>query len=174
MPYTTIAQIGEVPQARAASDDLHAAGFPSSTISLVFPEQRGEELMRLPPATPSVMNRTGRGAIAELANYLPGTATSIIPGISRWLATGPILTILSGVGLRGDANRMVLALIGMGLSHQEANHFAEALTAGNILIAVRTDEESSSLFVAEILRRHGGRDISQSAWPRATCASTQV
>lgn len=174
MPYTTIAQIDEEAQAHAASDDLHAAGFPSSTISLVFPGQQGEDLMRLPPATPNARNGAGRRAISDVADRVPGFATSTVPGLSRWLATGPILTILSGVGLRGDADGMVRALVGMGLSDQEAQHFAEALAAGHILIAVRTDEESCSQLVAEILRHHGGRDISQSLWPRTSLVNKRA
>lgn len=165
MPYTTIALVDEVPQAHAASDDLHAAGFPSSTISLVFPQQHGEDLMRLPPAGRQTPVMGARRAIVDVADHVPGVATATLPGVHRWLATGPILTILSGVGLCGTADGMTRALVGLGLGQSDAVHFAARLAAGHILIAVRTDEESCSLLVGEILRHHGGRDITQSAWP---------
>ena len=166
MPYTTIAQVNEISQAHAASDDLHAAGFPSSTISVVFPVQHGEDLMRLPAPSRTTSNGASCRGITDVADRMPVISDTTVPGSSRWLATGPILTILSGVGLRGTADGMVRALVGLGLSDREAQHFAEALAAGHILIAVRSDEESCSQMVAEILRHHGGRDISQSAWPR--------
>jgi len=176
MPYTTIALMNEVIQAHAVSDDLHAAGFPSDCISLVFPEQRDSDLLhysptRAPtglfaPPTPRSSGTTGIAA-GPVATHLEGIAITTVPGIGRLLATGPILTILSGVGMRASPDGMVRSLIGMGLPASDARHFTSGLGFGQILIAVRSDEESCSQLVEEIIRHHGGRDISQSAWPRA-------
>lgn len=121
--------------------------------------------MRLPPSDCHTPAMGTRRAIADVADCVPGIATATLPGVHRWLATGPILTILSGVGLRGTPDGMLRALVGLGLAEGDAAHFATELAAGHILIAVRTDEESCSLLVGEILRHHGGRDITQSVWP---------
>lgn len=165
MPYTTIAVVDEASQAHGASDDLHAAGFPSSTISLVFPPQQGEDLMRLPPPDGHTPAMGSRRAIVDVADCAPGVAAATVPGVHRWLATGPILTILSGVNLRGTPDSMIRALVALGLPESDAAHFATELAAGHILIAVRSDEETCSQLVGEILRHHGGRDITQSVWP---------
>lgn len=179
MPYTTVAVVKDVLQAHAVSDDLHAAGFPSGTISVVFPERYGRELRQhlpaartLPPAAPPAMDACAcTMVVAEPCVEAGGDlATTPMPGSGRFLASGPILAILSGLGIRSAPDGMVRSLTGMGLAESDALHFTTSLDAGQILVAVRTDEESCSLLVAEILRHHGGRDISRSAWPRMTPA----
>ncbi len=172
MPYTTVALVNEVAQAQAVADELHAAGFPSDAISLVFPERHDPDLIHFAPTTPTTP-QTPRSSgntwkSAEVTPIHPeGLAATIVPGLGRLFATGPILTILSGVGVRTSSDSMVKTLIEMGLAPSDARHCTSCLGLGQILIAVRTDEESCSLLVSEIIRHHGGRDISRSAWPIA-------
>lgn len=171
MPYTTIALVDEELQAHAASNDLHAAGFPSSTISVVFPEQHSANSQyRDPDASAAQAAHSFRIAATVVESFVDtGSAVAVaaVPGSGRMRASGPILTILSGLGIRAAPDGMVRSLTGMGLPEDEARHVTACLGTGHILIAVRTDEESCSNLVAEILRHHGGRDISQSAWPKA-------
>jgi hypothetical protein len=172
MPYTTIALMDDVTQAHAVSDDLHAAGYPSDSISLVFPERHDPDLLHYAP-TPHTMPQTPRasgiGALTSdpATTHLEGIAVTTVPGVGRLLASGPILTILSGVGMRAAPDGMVRSLIGMGLPMSDARHFTSGLGIGQILIAVRTDEASCANLVEEIIRHRGGRDIAQSTWPKA-------
>ncbi|HEX3135506.1 MAG TPA: hypothetical protein VHX44_18225, partial [Planctomycetota bacterium] len=110
---------------------------------------------------------TGSFTTDPIATQLEGIAVTTVPGIGRLLATGPILTILSGVGMRAAPDGMLRSLIGMGLHMSDAHHFTAGLAMGQILIAVRTDEEACAKLVEEIIRHHGGRDIAQSTWPNA-------
>lgn len=172
MPYTTVALVNEVAQAHAISDELHGAGFPSDATSLVFPERHDPDLIHFAPTTPTTPltpRSSGQDwtSADSAIDHVAGIAATIVPGLGRLLATGPILTLLSGVGMRATPEGMVKTLIGMGLAPSDARHCTSCLGLGQILIAVRTDEESCSLLVAEIIRHHGGRDISQSAWPIA-------
>ncbi len=164
MPYTTIALVDAELQAHAASDDLHAAGFPASAISVVFPEQDPADSLLHASAEQTA---TASGDAASRDEAGSANASAAVPGSGRMRASGPILTILSGLGIRAAPDGMVRSLTGMGLPVDEARHVTTRLNSGDILIAVRTDEEACSNLVAEILRHHGGRDISQSAWPRA-------
>ena len=163
MPYTTIALVDEELQAHAASNDLHEAGFPSSSISVLFPEQHTADAR--PPASAEQIAASSCAA-ATLAESGCAVAVAAVPGSGRMRASGPILTILSGLGIRAAPDGMVRSLTGMGLPMDEARHVTTRLSSGDILIAVRTDEKSCSNLVAEILRHHGGREISQSVWPK--------
>jgi hypothetical protein len=157
MPYTTIALVDQEVQAHAASHDLHAAGFPSSTISVVIPERPADSSRRA----------AGLAAADAAALIAADSPVTVVPGSGRLRASGPILTILSGLGISANPDGMLKSLTGMGLPEEEARHVSDCLNSGDILIAVRTDEASCSDLVAEILRHHGGRDITQSAWPKA-------
>lgn len=167
MPYTTIALVDEERQAHAASNDLRAAGFPSSTISVVFPEQRLEDSPHHASAQPAHSFHASTTLVESLVDTSSAVAIAAVPGSGRMRASGPILTILSGLGVRAAPDGMVRSLTGMGVPVDEARHVTASLGTGHILITVRTDEESCANLVAEILRHHGGRDISQSAWPKA-------
>lgn len=172
MPYTTVALIDDVTQAHAVSDDLHAAGFPSDSISLVFPERHDPDPLHYAPTTPTAPQTPRAGgntwiATDQTRHHLDGIAVTTVPGVGRLLATGPLLTILSGVGMHASPDRMVRSLLGMGLPMSDARHYTAGLGVGQILLAVRTDEDSCAKLVEEIIRHHGGRDISQSAWPSA-------
>ncbi len=168
MPYTTIALVNEELQAHAASYDLRAAGFPSSTISVLLPEPHTVESPAHASAEKTAHSSHNAAPLVEaLVKSDSAIAVAAVPGRRRMRASGPILTILSGLGIRAAPDGMVRSLTGMGLPADEARHVATRLNSGDILIAVRTDEKSCSNLVAEILRHHGGREISQSAWPKA-------
>lgn len=167
MPYTTIALVDEELQAHAASNDLHEAGFLSSSISVLLPEQHTVDSGHRASAEPTAHSSLDAAPLVEaLVESGSAVAVAAVPGRGRMRASGPILTILSGLGIRAAPDGMVRSLTGMGLPMDEARHVATRLSSGDILIAVRTDEESCSNLVAEILRHHGGREISQSVWPK--------
>jgi len=176
MPYTTFALVNEELQAHAASYDLRAAGFPSSTISVLLPEPHTVESPSHASAEKiahSSHNAAPRGESRSESLVKSGNAVAVaaVPGRGGMRASGPILTILSGLVIRAAPDGMVRSLTGIGLPADEARHVTTCLNSGDILIAVRTDEMTCSNLVAEILRRHGGREISQLAWPRAVLPS---
>lgn len=165
MPHTTIAQVHAVEQAHAIADDLHAAGFQSSAISLVFPQGQGDDLVRLVPSEHLRQEGADHRGIADFNGRVRSISSTLPRHTSRWLATGPILTILSGIRLRGTPDGLPEALAGLGVPASEARHFTAASEAGNTLIIVRTDEDVGGQLVMEVFRHHGGREIAQFSWP---------
>jgi hypothetical protein len=134
---------------------------------VVFPEQRSVDSQHRASARPAHAFHEVATLVESLVDTASAVAVAAVPGSGRMRASGPILTILSGLGIRAAPDGMVRSLTGMGLPLDEARHVTACLATGHILIAVRSDEESCSTLVAEILRHHGGRDISQSVWPKA-------
>jgi hypothetical protein len=173
MPYTTIAFVDDLSQMHAVTEDLQVAGFPASAISVVAPENDVADQggATSPPWQAPRSYRSTRSN-ASAADWRQSISSSValtpVTGHHRWRATGPILTILSGLGLRAAPNGMIRSLTGMGLPLTDATRFNAYLDEGHILIVVRTDEESCSLLVEELLRRHGGRDICHTLWPPTT------
>lgn len=170
MPFTTIAHVDEVDQTHATVDDLHAAGFPTSSISVVAPDSAHSAVDRTEsptgPAQRTFQNSSRYAPTRGLVTRsLPSVDLRPVPGFVRLLATGPILTILSGLGLRAAPDGMVRSLTGMGLSNEKALYFSSRFDAGQVLVVIRTDEESSSELVANILRQHHSHDITHAQWP---------
>lgn len=165
MPFTTMAHVPHEEQAHAIADDLHVAGFQSSAISVVFPAGQGEDLMRLVPSENLRLAGTNLRGIPDFNGRITGITATVPSRSNRWLATGPILTILSGIRLRGAMDGLVEALAGLGVPDPDARHFAALTEAGHILVIVRTDDGISAQLVEETLRHHGGHEIAQFTWP---------
>ena len=163
MPCTTVSHVPRVAQAHAISNDLHEVGLQSAAISVVFPHRQGQVLVQPAPTAPLRPSWVGHHGTADSDLRATGTPTIVPRRASRWLATGPILSIFSGMGLRRMADVLPEALVGLGIPDPEARHFAAAAETGQTLIIVRTDEEICTLLVVEIFRHHGGREIVQFA-----------
>lgn len=176
MPYTTTTLADHLDAARTIVSDLHAAGFTTDAISVVFPRHHlppGDEVVDATELAQG--NReTGQGvAVGAVAGgvvgsalaWLTGVGVIAVPGLAPLLAAGPFLTIFTGMGLGASLGGVAGALVGMGIPEIDAKRFASSISDGRILIAVRSDDEERAQAAEAIMRAGGGQETAHSQWP---------
>lgn len=175
MPFTTVTLMEEPSAVRHVVDHLHAAGFTTDAISVVFPRPHhvGENDDHLPPDLALANHQTTEGAaigavtgtvIGSALAWLTGAGLVTVPGIGPLLAAGPFLTIFTGMGLGASLGGIAGALIGMGVSEIDAKRFASSISDGRILVAVRCDEEPRAWLVEDLMRGAGGQEVEHFRW----------
>src|SRR3984885_11758247 len=98
-------------QAEQSVDRLLAAGFSNDDISVLLPDNQGtkefahEKNTKAPEgATTGVL---AGGAIGGTLGVLAGIGSLAIPGVGPFIAAGPIMAALAGVGVGGAVGGLV-------------------------------------------------------------------
>jgi len=108
-----------------ATDSLVKVGFPTSDISVLLPEslggskEMGTEKATKAPEGAAAGVTTG-GVIGDTLGLLAGVGLLAIPGLGPFIAAGPIMAGLAGLGVGGAVGGVAGALIGMGIPEFEA------------------------------------------------------
>jgi hypothetical protein len=82
---------------------------------------------------------TAGGVIGGTLGLLAGVGLLAIPGLSPFIAAGPIMAGLAGLGVGGAVGGATGALIGMGIPEFEAKRYEGRLQKGGILLSVHCD-----------------------------------
>jgi hypothetical protein len=82
-----------------------------------------------------------------------------IPGLGPFIAAGPIMSLLAGVGVGGAFGSIVGALIGMGLPEYEAKRFEGRIKQGGILLSVHCDDADWVKTAKLVLTNTGASDV---------------
>src|SRR5882672_5007581 len=121
----------------SAVDALRAAGFRSTDISVLFPENVGTKDFAHEKGTKAPEGASagaGTGAVVGGAlGWLAGIGALAIPGVGPFIAAGPIVAALAGVGLGGTVGGITGALIGLGIPEYEAKRYEGRVMSGGIL-----------------------------------------
>jgi hypothetical protein len=88
-----------------------------------------------------------------------GIGLLAIPGFGPFLAAGPIMAALAGVGTGGLVGGIAGALIGMGIPEYEANLYEGRIKGGGILLSVHADDKEWKKKAKSILDHSGAEDI---------------
>src|ERR1700758_5841609 len=148
----------------SAVDELKAAGFRNSDISVLFPENSGTRDFAHEKSTKAPEGATtgaGTGAVVGGAlGWLMGIGALAIPGLGPFIAAGPIMAALAGAGVGGTVGGLAGALIGMGIPEFEAKRYEGRVKDGGILLSVHSDNSSWTKKAKEILERTGAQDVS--------------
>src|ERR1700693_6093549 len=145
-------------------DALKAAGFRNTDISVLFPENVGtkdfahKKETKAPEGTAT--GATTGALIGGGLGWLAGIGALAIPGLGPFIAAGPIMAALAGVGVGGAVGGITGALIGMGIPEYEAKRYEGRIKAGGILLSVHCDDSHWTKKAKEILERTGAQDIS--------------
>jgi hypothetical protein len=150
--------------AESAVDQLLAAGFSNSDISVLLPDNDStrafahEKNTKAPEGVTTGVTTGGivGGALGPLASV----GALAIPGIGPLIAAGPIVAALAGVGSGGIVGGIVGALVGMGIPEYEAKRFEGAVKGGGTLLSVHCDTSQEITRAKQTLRDTGARDIS--------------
>jgi tetrahydromethanopterin S-methyltransferase subunit C len=150
--------------AERAVDTLIAAGFASSDISVLLPDTRTtrdfahEKNTKAPEGTAT--GATTGGVIGGTLGVLAGIGALAIPGVGPFIAAGPIMAGLAGLGVGGAVGGLVGALVGMGIPEYEAKRYEGHVKGGGTLLSVHCDTSEEISRAKDMLKSTGATDIS--------------
>jgi Protein of unknown function (DUF3341) len=151
-------------EVEGAIDALQAAGFRSTDISVLFPENARNEGLTHEKRTKAPEGAAAGGfsgaVLGGTLGWLAGMGMIAIPGVGPLIAAGPILSALAGVGIGGTVAGITGALIGTGIPEYEARKYEGRVKSGGILMSVQVDDSERARKARSILRDTGAEDIS--------------
>jgi hypothetical protein len=167
-----------VAQAERAVDTLVTAGFSSSDISVLLPDHRGtkdfahEKDTKAPEGTTTGV--TAGGVIGGTLGILAGIGALAIPGFGPFIAAGPIMAGLAGLGVGGAVGGLIGALVGMGIPEYEAKRYEGRLKTGGVLLSAHCDTSEEISRAKELLKQTGAEDIASSGESAADVDTERV
>jgi hypothetical protein len=147
-----------------AIDTFLKSGFTTSDVSVLLPENLGGKPLATHKDTKAPEGATaggGAGAvIGGTLGLLAGIGALAIPGVGPFIAAGPIMATLAGLGVGGAVGGFVGALVGMGIPEYEAKRYEGKVKDGNILMSVHTEDSTERDRAKEIFVKGGAEDVS--------------
>jgi hypothetical protein len=166
--YTTVAA------ADSATDSLIKAGFSPSDFSALLPENLGAKPIATEKSTKAPEGATagasGGAILGGALGLLVGVGLLAIPGLGPFIAAGPIMAGLAGLGVGGAVGGVTGALIGLGIPEYEAKRYEGHLKKGGILLSVHCDTSEEIKGAKEIMKNSGAEDISSTGETSAGAA----
>jgi hypothetical protein len=101
-----------------------------------------------------------------------GIGALAIPGLGPFIAAGPIVAALAGVGAGGVVGGVTGALIGFGIPEFEAKRYEGRIRKGAILVSVHCDNSQRSDAAKRIMERTGATDIGSTSESSAEFAES--
>ncbi len=153
-----------VNEAERAVDHLLAASFTHSDISVLLPDDEStrsfahEKHTKAPEGTAT--GATAGGVVGGTLGLLAGIGALAIPGAGPFIAAGPIMAALAGLGVGGAVGGFVGALVGMGIPEYEAKRYEGHVRNGGILLSVHCDTDTEIDAAEAALAATGAQDIS--------------
>ena len=149
--------------AEEAVEHLRGAGFRSTDISVLFPDNEGTKDFAHEKNTKAPEGATTGGVAGGIAGGVLGWLTGIgalaIPGIGPFIAAGPIVAALAGAGAVGTLGGIIGALVGTGIPEYEAKRYEGRIREGGILLSVHCDDSHWVKRAKDILAQTGAQDI---------------
>jgi hypothetical protein len=152
-----------VDAAERAVDSIVHAGFDSAAVSALMPNQDsftdfGHEKHTKAPEGTATGATTG-GVLGGALGLMVGIGALAIPGLGPFIAAGPIMTTLAGLGVGGAVGGLVGALVGLGLPEYEAKRYEGRLKEGGVLLSVHCDTSDEIRRAKGLLTGTGATDI---------------
>ena len=105
--------------AEQAVDQLKEAGFRSSDVSVLFASSTSSKEFAHEKSTKAPEGATtgtvSGAAVGGVLGWLAGIGSLAIPGVGPFIAAGPIMATLAGVGVGGALGGITGGLIGLGI-----------------------------------------------------------
>jgi hypothetical protein len=161
-------------QVNLAISELTTEGFPHSDISALLPSMEEtrdlahEKHTKAPEG--AAVGAVSGGFAGGAVGLLLGIGAIAIPGLGPFVAAGPLMTALAGVGVGGTAGTFTGAIIGMGIPEYEAKRYETHVKNGGYLLSVHCDDLSWENRAKAILRMCGATDVDdkREAHPKAS------
>jgi len=162
--------------AEDAVDSLRDSGFRSTDISVLFPDNQGtkdfahEKHTKAPEI--AVAAGSSGAVIGGALGWLVGIGALAIPGAGPFIAAGPIMGMLGGIGVGSTVGGLAGALIGFGIPEYEAKRYEGRIRRGSILLSVHCDDPDWAKRAKNVLTQTGAEDIGTTGEARADFAAT--
>ncbi|MBV9769734.1 MAG: DUF3341 domain-containing protein [Bryobacterales bacterium] len=157
--------------AENAVHGLKLAGFRSTDISILFPDNSGTKDLALEKSTKApegtAAGAGGGAVVGGILGWLAGIGALAIPGLGIFVAAGPIMAMLSGIGVGGVIGGITGALAGLGTPEYEAKRYEGRIRKGGILLSVHCDDMQWVKSAREILEQTGAEDVSTTTEAKA-------
>jgi hypothetical protein len=153
------------------TDVLIHGGFAPASISILLPETLGANSLATSKSTKApegtATGATTGAVVGGALGLLVGIGALAIPGLGPFIAAGPLVATLAGVGVGGAVGGVTGALIGLGIPEYEAKVYERRLQKGGILLSIHCDTSSEITRAKELLKGTGAEDISSAGEPSA-------
>jgi hypothetical protein len=147
----------------AARNALLAAGYSPDEISFL-----AGDVVGYGHQTPSVGPVAATGAESEasrdawiggVAGFAAGAIAMVLPGIGPLIAIGPMAGALGGLGMGAAAGGVIGLLRDHGISHAEAEFYAEGVARGGSLVTVHGVSGNRAGEARRILDKQGAIEV---------------
>jgi hypothetical protein len=140
-------------------------------VSILYPDNEGTKDFGHEKATKAPEGASAGASIGAVIGgvlgWLAGIGAIAIPGIAPFIAAGPILAALAGVG-----GGITGGLIGLGIPEYEAKRYEGRIKKGGILVSVHCDDSNWTHKAKTILEETGAEDVSSTGEARADFAKS--
>jgi len=159
-----------------AVDQLRSAGFRNTDVSVLFSDNVGNKDFAHEKGTKApegaVAGASSGAIIGGTLGWLAGIGALAIPGIGPFIAAGPIMAMLSGIGVGGTIGGVAGGLVGAGMPEYEAKRYEGRVKKGGILLSVHCDNAEWTGRAKKILELTGAEDIASSSEASADFAAS--
>jgi predicted lipid-binding transport protein (Tim44 family) len=146
-----------------AIDDLRAAGFRSTDISVLIQENEGTKDLAHQKNTKApegaAAGGIASGAVGGVLGGLIGAGLLAIPGLDPLVVAGPIVAALAGAGALGALGCIIGGLAGLGVPEYEAKRYEGRTKQGGVLMSVHCDNNDWVSRARNLLHQTGAEDI---------------
>jgi hypothetical protein len=160
-----------------AVNALKAVGFRTTDISILFPDNVGtkdfghQKSSKAPEG--AVAGGSAGAILGSMFGWFAGIGTLAIPGLEPFAVAGPIMGMLSGLGLGMLFGGVTGAIAGATVPEYEAKRFVGRIRRGGILISVHCDNSDWTKTAIKTLKRSGALDIGTSSEAKADFAVSE-
>jgi hypothetical protein len=150
-------------EVESAVSALRDAGFSSSDISALLPENLGSKELVTDKGTKAPEGAAVGVGSGGALGWLVGVGALAIPGIGPVIAAGPIVATLAGIGVGSALGGFAGVLIGVGIPEYEAKRYEGRILKGGILLAVHCETPEQIKRAKGIMEITGAEDVASSA-----------
>jgi hypothetical protein len=154
-----------------AIETFKAAGFRSTDISVLYPDNQGNKDLAHEKHTKAPEGAVTGGSLGAVVGaglgWLAGSGALALAGLEPVSAAGPILGMLSGMGAGVLTGGLAGGLVGMGIPEYEAKRFEGRVKNGGILVSIHCDNPEWRRTAVKLLKKTGALDVSTAGEARA-------
>ena len=149
--------------AERAVDRILASGFSNNDISVLLPDNQStkefahEKNTKAPEGTTT--GAAAGGVLGGTLGVLAGIGSLAIPGLGPFIAAGPIMAGLAGMGVGGAVGGLIGALVGMGIPEYEAKRYEGRVKDGGVLLSIHAASSEEVSRAKDLLKQTGAEDI---------------
>jgi hypothetical protein len=153
--------------------ELLASGFLAENVSILTPDEARKQTTKLDVDARAIehaqtetnapegaaIGATAGTAFGGSVGLLAGLGALVIPGIGFFLAAGPILATLGGLGVGAAVGGLTGGLVGFGIPDHHARKFEMLVKDGNILVAAHCSSSVEQLRATQVFARADATNI---------------